>query len=165
MFPSYPNWEWESDLSIRFFAPTKRAVYKILEDSEEEDILRKKAAGIILCSQVKGLAQLLLHHPIRIESVTPNELEIIMSLASQPVPRPKRSPVKNREKLQAYKPQLDTIEEVSEEHTRSVAELRESSSEEMDDLHKNMSGRKRYATYTSCALKVCKESILSYFSK
>ena len=149
MFPSYPNWEWESDLSIRFFAPTKRAVYKIFEDSEEEETLRKKAAGIILCSQVKRLAQLLSHHPIRIESVKPNELEIVMSLASQPVPRPKRSPMKGKEKLQTYKPQLDTIEEVSEEYTpRLVAELGESS-EEMMIFMENMSGSERYATYTS----------------
>ena len=112
MFPSYPNREWESDLSIRFFAPTKHAVYKILEDSEEEENLRKKAAGIILRSQVKRLAELLSHHQIRIESVTPNELEIVMFSASPPIPRPKRSRVKGREKLHTYKPKLDTIEEV-----------------------------------------------------
>jgi hypothetical protein len=115
MPPSYPNWDWESNLSIRFIAPAKHIVYKVFEDSEEEECLRKKAAGTILFKHVRDLAAALSRHRIQIKSVTSNELDIVMFLPPPPCPPPKRR------KRCTYKPRLEPIHEFQEEPTTKTA--------------------------------------------
>ncbi|PSN60485.1 hypothetical protein BS50DRAFT_654910 [Corynespora cassiicola Philippines] len=146
MSPSYPNWEWESEHSIRFAAPNKRVVYKILEDSEEEEVLHRKAAGTILCGRIKELAKLLSNHRIQLDSVTINELEVVLFLSTPPFPS-KQKPTQGRRKSYATLSKLCTIPE--ERVIGNEVSPGNTSFGKWISLYENLSPRKRCAIYAN----------------
>jgi hypothetical protein len=154
MPPSYPNWEWDTSLSIRFIAPNKPIVYKILKDSEEEEFLRKKVAGMILYDRVKKLANALSRHRIQINSATRNELEVVMFLLPPPCTAPK--PVLRvtgaqnfRKRLPSFIPSLEPIPEILEENLVNYLESLENYTSGWITLYNHMPKRKRYAIYAA----------------
>ncbi|KAF2278965.1 uncharacterized protein EI97DRAFT_484725 [Westerdykella ornata] len=110
MAPSYPSFEWVSQLSVRFKVPNKQLVYKILEDCDQDERLQVKAAGTLLYYRIKRLAALLSRHRIQLNDSTPLEADVTLFLPPSPCPPPKPTTVRPR----GYSTSLATIPEENE---------------------------------------------------
>ena len=111
MYPSYPGYARHTDLSIRFAVPNQHIVRIILQHCEDENNLRFRAAGNTLYPRVRELARLMSRHRIQLTAMKTSELGVTLFLPPPPCPPPKSI----LKRLRAYVPQLETINEDSEE--------------------------------------------------
>jgi len=88
MYPSYPEFRWQSDIALKFAVPNNSIVLKILDDSEQDENLRVLAAGNLLCKRVTKLAELMSRHRIQVKSMEHNELGITLFLPPPLCPPP-----------------------------------------------------------------------------
>lgn len=146
--PSYPNFEQESDCSIRFAVPNKPIVQKIFnsmnegvpkDSTKDNEDLRKLAAANILYKRVKNLADLFAQNRIEVKVDAPNELEVVLFLPPPPPPRSEpRQPLLKRA-WKRFQPKSEAIPELFER-----PELRPAS---WVTLYRYLPKRKRHAMY------------------
>lgn len=123
---------------------------KVLEDCEEEENLRIKAAGVILYHRVRQLARLMSRHHISLDPVGRKELRVKLFLPPPPCPPPNPS----RMGLNRHEQRLETIYETAEEET-SLYPTREGSKglkcsdENWTTLYQYMPVEKRHAIYAT----------------
>jgi hypothetical protein len=118
MYPSYPGYTRHTNLSIQFAVPNQHIVRIILQHCEDEDNLRFRAAGNTLYPRVRELARLMSRHRIQLTTMKTSELGVTLFLPPPPCPAPKSILAKlctRFRRPKAYSPQLETIEEGSEE--------------------------------------------------
>lgn len=89
MYPSFPNFTQHTNHSIRFSVPNKNIVVNILEQCEDDENLRLKAAGNVLYRKIEILSRLLLRHRIVLKKMSANELGVTLFLPPPPCPEPK----------------------------------------------------------------------------
>ncbi|KAF1840102.1 uncharacterized protein K460DRAFT_437145 [Cucurbitaria berberidis CBS 394.84] len=154
MYPSYPSYVRHTDLSIRFAVPNTDVVKNILQHCEDDDNLRRKAAGNILYPRIQRLARIMSRHRIQLDTISTNELGITLFLPPPPCPPPKTTfrnlfPRFRRQKIPDSK--LETINEESEaENEELYRKARvQFSSTEWITLYEYLPVDKRHAVYVA----------------
>ena len=92
-YPRYPEYLPHTDHSIRFSVPDERVIRRLLAHCEEEENMRRKAAGNALYPHVETLSCLLSRYRILVERTTANELGITLFLPLPPCPEPQRKTI------------------------------------------------------------------------
>jgi hypothetical protein len=111
MFPSYPASVRAQchDLAVEFAIPNKRVVEQILNDSNQDENLRVKAAAHILMRQVSSLARIMRRRRVKVHPLGDNELAVTLFLPPLPCPEPKIKTVTRR--IRGFVSKLATIVE------------------------------------------------------
>jgi hypothetical protein len=119
MLPSYPSFRYHGVLAVQFAIPSQHVVKRVLRDmneDEDDNQPRLKAAANLLHPHIKCLARLMSRYRVIIDKLNPNELGVTLFLPPPPCPPPKSRIFSLCERLKVFRPRLETItEEVSAE--------------------------------------------------
>jgi hypothetical protein len=111
MYPSYPAFVRAQchDLAVEFAIPNKRVAEQILNDSNQDENLRVKAAAQILMRQVSSLARIMRRRRVKVHPLGHNDLAVTLFLPPPPCPEPKTKALSRR--IRGFVSKLATIVE------------------------------------------------------
>jgi hypothetical protein len=119
MLPSYPGFRRHGDLAVQFAVPSQRVVRRILRDineDEDDNQPRFKAAANLLHPHIKCLARLMSRYRVIVDVLNKNELGVTLFLPPPPCPPPNSTIFSPYTRLKMFQPRLETItEEISAE--------------------------------------------------
>lgn len=79
-YPSYPAYKLHPEFSIQFSIPSHNLVQRIFQHRQQDQIMRLKAAGNLLCTHIKSAARIMTCHRVQTRAISKNEMGITIFL-------------------------------------------------------------------------------------